>query len=297
MTTTAGLPDHIADEPEKTVAIDVPPRARARSAFARLRHGYPIIATAVVAVITAWAIVPDLFTVYDPYAGITADNFLPPSWTHPFGTDQLGRDIWTRVVFGTRPAVLTALLAVAIGLVAGSAVGLVAGFFGRAVDAVLGRLIDALLAIPGFLLAVIVVVSLGFASVNAAIAVGISAVAVFARLIRSETLRVKNIAFIESGRLIGGGRLVVLLVHVLPNVYRPVLALAVLHFGLAIIHISALAFLGYGNPPPSPDWGLLVAEGKDFFFRYPWFVYAPGLVMVLSVLALGQLGRYIGRDR
>ncbi|GGL02640.1 ABC transporter permease [Nocardia jinanensis] len=279
------------------VAIYATPRTRLRPAATDLWNTYTFLAVVVVVVITAWAIAPGLFTDQDPYSGITADNFRAPSWEHPFGTDQLGRDISARVVYGTRPAVLTALLAVAIGLFAGSVVGLVAGFFGRTVDAVLGRVIDALLAIPGFLLAVIVVVSLGFTSVNAAIAVGISSVAVFARLIRSETLWVKNRAFIESSHLIGGGKLTVLFHHVLPNVYRSVLALAVLQFGLAIINVSALAFLGYGNPPPSPDWGLLVAEGKDFFYRYPWFVYAPGIVMVASVLALGQLGKQIGRDR
>lgn len=294
MTTTADPPESIDERP---VDMAVSYATRRRPALPDLGNTATVFAAIFVAVIAAWAIAPGAFTDQDPYAGITADNFLAPSWAHPFGTDQLGRDILARVVFGTRSAVLTALLAVAIGLIAGSVIGLVAGFFGRAVDAVLGRVIDALLAIPGFLLAVIVVVSLGFASVNAAIAVGVSAVAVFARLIRSETLRVKNIAFIESAYLIGGGRLVVLFRHVLPNVYRSVLALAVLQFGLAIINISALAFLGYGNPPPSPDWGLLVAEGKDYFFRYPWFVYAPGLVMVLSVLALGQIGKYVGRDR
>lgn len=272
-------------------------RVRLRPSVGYLRNIYTILALLVILVVLAWAIAPGLFTSQDPYAGITQDKFQPPSPAHLFGTDQLGRDILARVVFGTRSAVLTALFAVVIGLVAGSLLGLVAGFFGRGVDAVLGRIIDTLLAIPGFLLAVIVVVSLGFATVNAAIAVGISSIAVFGRLIRSEVLRVKNRAFIESSYLIGSSKLLVLFRHVLPNVYRSVLALAVLQFGLAIISISGLAFLGYGNPPPSPDWGLLVAEGKDFLYRYPWLVYTPGLVMVLTVLALNQLSKSIGRDK
>ncbi|OXR44193.1 Glutathione transport system permease protein GsiD [Nocardia cerradoensis] len=297
MTTTTDAAADIDEERHDVVATLAVTRSRRRPAMPGLRDLATVAAVLVVAVLTAWAIAPGLFTGHDPYAGVTADNFRAPSWEHLFGTDQFGRDILARVVFGTRTAVLTALLAVGIGLVAGSAVGLIAGFSGRVADAILGRLIDALLAIPGFLLAVVVVVSLGFASVNAAVAVGISSVAVFARLIRSETLRVKNTAFIESSRLIGGGKIVVLCRHVLPNVYRSVLALAVLQFGLAIINISALAFLGYGNPPPSPDWGLLVADGKDFFYRYPWFVYGPGLVIVLSVLSLGQLSKLIGRNR
>ncbi|KAA0120496.1 ABC transporter permease [Mycolicibacterium sp. P9-22] len=278
------------------VALVSLPRPELRlPAAVHLRDVYTVAALAFIVTIVAWSIAPDLFTSYDPYSGVPADAFAPPSPEHLFGTDQLGRDIFARVVFGTRSAVLTAIFSVAIGLVIGGLVGLAAGFLGRGADAVLGRFIDILLAIPGFLLAVIVVVSLGFATVNAAIAVGVSSIAVFGRLIRSEVLRVKNLAFVESSYLIGGNKLTVLFAHVLPNAYRSVLALAVLQFGLAIISISGLAFLGYGNPPPSPDWGLLVADGKDFLYRYPWLVYTPGLVMVASVIALNQLSRSIGR--
>lgn len=277
------------------VALAALPRLTAWRPAAKVGHLYTALAVLVLLTVLAWAVVPQLFTGHDPYVGVPLDKFSPPSAEHLFGTDQLGRDIFARVVFGTRPAVLTALFAVSIGLLLGGLVGLVAGFFGRTTDAVLGRFIDILLAIPGFLLAVIVVVSLGFATVNAAVAVGVSSIAVFARLARSEVLRVKNLAFIESSYLIGSNRLTVLFAHVLPNAYRSVLALAVLQFGLAIISISALAFLGYGNPPPSPDWGLLVAEGKDFLYRYPWLVYTPGLVMVASVVALNQLSKSIGR--
>lgn len=278
------------------VALASLPRPELRlPAAEQLRNVYTVAALAFIVTILAWSIAPDLFTSYDPYSGVPADKFAPPSAEHLFGTDQLGRDIYARVVFGTRSAVLTAVFSVAIGLVIGGLVGLAAGFLGRTADAVLGRVIDILLAIPGFLLAVIVVVSLGFATVNAAIAVGVSSIAVFGRLIRSEVLRVKNLAFVESSYLIGGNKFTVLFAHVLPNAYRSVLALAVLQFGLAIISISGLAFLGYGNPPPSPDWGLLVADGKDFLYRYPWLVYTPGLVMVASVIALNQLSKTIGR--
>jgi len=287
----------LAALPRRTLRRRTLPRRTLRlpAAKVRIRNVYTAVALLVLLVVLAWALVPELFTGYDPNAGVPADKFAPPSVDHLFGTDQLGRDIFARVVFGTRSAVFTALFAVAIGLLVGGLIGLIAGFFGRTSDAVLGRLIDILLAIPGFLLAVIVVVSMGFATVNAAIAVGISSIAVFGRLIRSEVLRVKNQAFVESSYLIGGSRFTVLFAHVLPNAYRSVLALAVLQFGLSIISISGLAFLGYGNPPPSPDWGLLVAEGKDFLYRYPWLVYAPGLVMVASVISLNQLSKSIGR--
>lgn len=262
-----------------------------------VQRTFAILAIVFLATVALWAAAPGWWTTQDPFVGVPADKLAAPSLQHLFGTDQFGRDIFARVVHGTRPAVLSALLAVSIGLVIGSLLGLLAGFCGHAADAVLSRVIDVLLAIPGFLLAVVVVVSLGFATVNAAVAVGISAIAVFGRLIRSEVLRVKKLAFVESSYLIGGSRLSVLFAHVLPNTYRTVLALAVLQFGLAIISIAGLAFLGYGNPPPSPDWGLLVSEGKDFLYRYPWLVYAPGIVTVLTVISLNQVSRSIGRGK
>lgn len=280
-----------------TDAVDTAtlPGAQPSVSTRKSRNVYTLLAVLIVLVVLAWAVTPGLCTSQDPYAGITREQFQAPSFTHLFGTDQFGRDIFARVVFGTRSAVLTALFAVAIGLVVGSLIGLVAGFFGRIADGVLGRLIDVLLAIPSFLLAVIVVVSLGFATSNAAIAVGVSSIAVFGRLIRSEALRVKGLTFVESSYLVGSSKLQVLFLHVLPNTYRSVLALAVLQFGFAIINISSLAFLGYGSPPPAADWGLLVANGKEYLYRFPWFVYAPGIVMVLTVLALNQLSKSIGK--
>ncbi|GAA4385173.1 ABC transporter permease [Tsukamurella soli] len=281
----------------RTRAGLVPAVPRIRLDALRARNVYTLLAGSIVLVVVAWAVAPGLFTHQSPYVGITRDQFQGPSTAHLFGTDQLGRDVFARVVYGTRAAVLTSLLAVAIGLVVGSLIGLIAGFFGELVDAALGRLIDVLLAIPAFLLAVIVVVSLGFATTNAAIAVGASSVAVFARLSRSETLRVESLAFVESAYLVGGNKIQILFQHVLPNTYRPVLALAVLQFGIAIINISGLAFLGYGSPPPASDWGLQVADGKAFFYSFPWLVAAPGAVMVLTVLSLNQLSKSIGRRK
>jgi len=280
-----------ADPTDPTTA---PTRTATRTARSR---AVPVVPVLVLVVVGLWAVVPGLFTHQDPFVGDPALQFLPPSVQHVFGTDQLGRDVFARVVHGTRPAVLTALFAVGIGFLVGSLTGLVAGFFGGVLDAVLGRFIDVVLAVPSFLLAVIVVVSLGFETVNAAIAVGSSSIAVFARVIRSETLKVKNLPFVESSYLVGGNRFQVLFQHVLPSAYRSVVALAVLQFGVAILNISGLAFLGYGSPPPAADWGLQVADGKDFLYRYPWLVYAPGLVMVATVVSLNKLSRSVGRGR
>jgi peptide/nickel transport system permease protein len=246
----------------------------------------------VVFIVVLWALFPGLFTSYSAVLANPAAKFEAPSAQHWFGTDYLGRDEFARVVHGAGPSVGTALVAVGIGLFAGVLIGLAAGFTGGWVDAVLGRLVDTLLAIPGFLLAVVVVTGLGFDTLNAAIATGISSVAIFARLMRAEVLKVRHSVFVESSYLQGGSRGYVLFRHVLPNAYRSVLALAVLQLGSAIIVIAALAFLGYGSPPPASNWGLLVADGQNYATA-PWLVYDPAIVIVLTVLSINRISRWL----
>jgi len=250
------------------------------------------LSLAVVAIVIAWSLAPGLFTSHHPVSGIPADKLLSPSARYWFGTDHLGRDLYTRVVFGTASSVTSALIAVVIGVVAGGLIGLLAGFLGGWVDMVLARLVDVLLAIPNFLLAVIVVTAIGFDTTNAAIATGISAVAVFARVMRSEVIKIRQATFVEASFLLGGSRWHILLRHVLPNASRSVLSLAVLQFGLSILVIAGLAFLGYGDPPPASDWGLLIATGKDYL-KWPWLIYAPALVTIVTVLSVNRLSRWL----
>ncbi|WP_432572976.1 ABC transporter permease [Kineococcus sp. SYSU DK005] len=251
-----------------------------------------VLSLLVLAVVVAWSLAPGLFTGQDPVDGVTSQKLLGPSAAHWFGTDHLGRDLFARVVHGTASSVSSALVAVVIGVVVGGAVGLLAGFLGGLVDVVLARLVDVLLAIPSFLLAVVVVSSLGFRTINAAVATGVSAVAVFARVMRSEVLKTRRSVFVEASFLQGGSRTHVLLRHVLPNASRTVLALAVLQFGLSILVIAGLAFLGYGDPPPASDWGLLVSAGKDYPTA-PWLVYAPAAVTTATVLSVNRISRWL----
>ncbi|GAA4163796.1 ABC transporter permease [Shinella granuli] len=247
---------------------------------------------AIVALVLAWSLAPALFTSLSPVNGFPADKLLGPSFTHWFGTDHLGRDVYTRVVYGTASSVSSALIAVVIGVVAGGIIGLLAGFFGGWVDTVLARLVDVLLAIPKFLLAVIVVTAIGFDTINAAIATGVSAVAVFARVMRSEVIKTRRATFVEASFLLGGTRAHILWRHVLPNASRSVLPLAVLHFGDSILVIASLAFLGYGDPPPASDWGLLISIGKDYL-KWPWLVYAPAFVTIATVLSVNRISRWL----
>lgn len=251
-----------------------------------------LLALAVMALVLAWSIAPGFFTSHDPINGLTADKLLGPSAEHWFGTDHLGRDLYSRVVHGTASSVTSALIAVAIGLVVGGLIGLLAGFLGGWVDVLLARLVDVLLAIPSFLLAVIVVTAVGFDTTNAAIATGISAVAVFARVMRSEVIKTRQATFVEASFLLGGSRWHILLKHVLPNASRSILPLAVLRFGQSIVVIAGLAFLGYGDPPPASDWGLLMSIGKNYL-KWPWLIYAPAFVTIATVLSVNRISRWL----
>jgi peptide/nickel transport system permease protein len=251
-----------------------------------------LLSFAVLALIVAWSVLPGVFTHHSPAAGVPSDNLASPSSAHWFGTDDLGRDLYARVVHGAASSVTSALIAVAIGVLVGSLIGLLSGFLERWVDTVLGRVVDVMLAIPGFLFAIVIVSALGFKTTNAAIATGVTAIAVFARVMRSEVIKVRKATFIEAAYLQGGSKWRILLTHVLPNASRSIVPLAVLQFGLAILVIAGLAFLGYGDPPPASDWGRLVADGQQYPFA-PWLIYWPALVIVATVLSLNRISRWL----
>lgn len=249
----------------------------------------------VIAIVVAWSVAPQLFTTQSPINGVPADKLLAPSFAHWFGTDHLGRDLYTRVVYGTASSVSSALVAVVIGVVIGGVIGLLAGFFGGWVDIVFARFVDVLLSIPKFLLAVIIVTAIGFETINAAIATGISAIAFFARVARSEVIKTRQATFVEASFLSGGSRGYIVLRHVLPNASRSMLPLPVLQFGESILVIASLAFLGYGDPPPSSDWGLLISIGKDYL-KWPWLVYAPAFVTIVTVLSVNRISRWLRKS-
>jgi peptide/nickel transport system permease protein len=266
------------------------------AAWRRIPPGL-VLAWLVMAVVFAWAIAPGLFTSRSPIEGIAGAQLLPPSLAHPLGTDGLGRDQLARVIHGARESLAGAIVAVAVGLVLGTLLGLVAGARGGWVDAVVMRLVDTLLAIPALLLSLSIIILLGFGSIKAAVAVGLVAVAHFARLSRSEVLRVRGSEYVEAAFGSGGRFGAVLWRHVLPNSLTSVLALAALQFGSAILALSTLGFLGYGAPPPTPEWGLLIAEGRDFLARAWWLTASPGIVVVMVVLSAERISRAIGARR
>ncbi|MET7403310.1 ABC transporter permease [Dactylosporangium sp. NPDC005572] len=276
-------------------------RPVARSPLRRLgaaaRQPILVLSWIIVLVVLGWAVAPQLFTAHGPYDGNTAASFLPPGTEHWFGTDRLGRDLFARSVYGARTTLTATLLAVLIAFGIGTVVGLVSGFVGGIVDTVIMRLVDVFLAIPSLLLAMVVVSVLGYSTNNIALAVGISAIASFARVMRAEVLVVVHQDYVRAAYGVGVRRLGVMLRHVVPNSLGSVVALAALEVGSAVLAVAALGFLGYGAPPPQPEWGLLVAEGRDYVAVYPWASIMPGAALAIVVVATHRISTSLRKDR
>jgi peptide/nickel transport system permease protein len=252
------------------------------------------LAWAVIALVVLWALAPQLFTAYSGTEGIAGAQRLAPGGDHCLGTDQLGRDLYARMVYGASQTLAGAVVAVALGLVFGTALGLIAGALGGVADDAVMRVVDVLLSIPGLLLSLSIIILLGFGTVNAAIAVGVTSVANFARLARAEVVRVRHSDYVEAAYGSGGSFWAVLWRHILPNSLTSVIAFSALQFGSAILAIATLSFLGYGTPPPTPEWGLLIAEGRNYISTAWWLTTFPGIVVVAVVLAANHISRSLG---
>lgn len=294
--TPTALPAPAAARP---AALRTSAYAAVRTRLQGLRHMPPTLALAwlVIGLAALWALAPGWFAHQNPLAGQAGQQLLAPSAAHWLGTDALGRDLWARVVHGAVHSLSGAFVAVATGLLAGTLIGLLAGATGGRTEDALMRLVDVLLAVPSLLLSLTIIIVLGFGTINAAIAVGAVSVASFARLVRSEVVRVRRSDYVEAAFGSGARFAAVLWRHVLPNSLTSVAALAALQFGSAILAISTLGFLGYGAPPPTPEWGLLIAEGRNYIATAWWLTTAPGLIVVAVVLAANRIGTaFTGRQ-
>ncbi|WP_038902423.1 ABC transporter permease [Dickeya dadantii] len=267
------------------------PRLRRYAAQPGLALAWLVLLT-----VTLWALFPGLFTHASPIEGVPGVQRLAPGGDYLLGTDQLGRDLYTRIVYGSAHSLSGAVIAVSLGLVFGSLLGLLAGAVGGRLDTLVMRSVDVLLAIPGLLLALSVIILLGFGNLNAAIAVGVTSVANFTRLVRAEVLRVRRSDYVEAAFGSGGTFFGVLWRHILPNSLTSVLAFAALQFGSAILALATLSFLGYGAPPPTPEWGLLIAEGRNYLATAWWLTTFPGLLVVAVVLATNRISQSIRRS-
>lgn len=256
-----------------------------------LRNKSFMLGGLVVALFLLLAFFPQLFSQYNPIQGDLANaRLLPPSAAHWFGTDDLGRDVFSRVVYGARVSLQVGLISVGIALVIGSLIGVIAGYFGGILGEILMRVIDILLAFPSILLAILIVAILGPGLTNAMIAIGVVNVPLYARLLRSTTLQVRNQEYIEAAQALGSGHSRIIATHILPNCLSPLIVQATLGIGAAILETAGLSFLGLGAQPPTPEWGTMLSNAKDFIRTAPWTLAFPGIAITMVVVAFNLMG-------
>ena len=248
-----------------------------------------IIYGSVLAVLVVLSLFAPYFAPYDPIQ-ISMEGRKSPNLDHIFGTDRLGRDILSRIIYGTKYALSIGIKSVSIGLIFGTTMGVLSAYYGGLVDTIIMRFIDALLAFPGILLALVVIAVLGPGLFNVMLAVGISTVPEYARLARGKVLSVMQLEYIEAIHSIGGSNIRVILKHILPNISAPITILATLQVGNAILVGSGLSFLGMGAQPPTPEWGLMTAEGRSFMSQAWWISTFPGIAILITVISINQFG-------
>ncbi|WP_434992363.1 ABC transporter permease [Arthrobacter sp. Ld5] len=276
----------------------VAPAAPAPSRAGRLVRNTPIgvwIAAALFAFLVLAAVVPSVFLRQDPFEIDPANAFQPPGGAHLFGTDQNGRDVFSRVIAGTGQSLLLGLAATAIGLLLGGALGITAGVSGRWLDSAICRFVEILFAFPGLLLALIVIAVSGTGVVTAAVAVGVGSAPGYARMLRTQTLQVIAAPYVETALALGRSRTHLLWSTIIPNVARPLFVLVTLGIGQAIVWASSLSFLGLGAQPPAAEWGAMLADGRNYLQVAWWIAAFPGIFITLAALTTTVVGHHLQR--
>ena len=275
-----------------------------RSSASRLRTMRPILrrlrsrplviaAMGVLVLFVILAVAAPIVAPYDPIGLISGAVMRPPSWEFLFGTDELGRDVLSRVIHGARISLQIGVITISIALVLGTMVGIAAGFYGGVIDGALMAVMEILLAFPQILLAMAILAMLGPSLKNAMIAVGLSAVPVYARTARGTTLSVRAMDYVEAARAVGAGDGRILVRHVLPNMISPVVVLATAGVGIAILIAAGLSYLGLGAQPPTPEWGAMLSESRAYLRNAWWMATFPGLAITLVVVSLNLCGDWL----
>jgi peptide/nickel transport system permease protein len=255
-----------------------------------LRNWSAVLGMVIIAVILAVAVAGPLISPYDPLAPAPLIRLKGPSAQHYFGTDSLGRDILSRIIYGTRISLMIGIISVGISLAPGTLLGLSAGYFGGWADSLIMRLMDILLAFPAILLAIFITAILGPNLPNTMIAVGIVYIPHYARLVRANVLSLKEQLFVQAVRHLGGSHLRIIFSHVLPNTLSPIIVYATLGMGTAVLQAAALGFLGLGAQPPEPEWGAMLSEGRQYLQIAPHVAAFPGASILFLVLGFNLFG-------
>jgi ABC-type dipeptide/oligopeptide/nickel transport system permease subunit len=254
-----------------------------------LRHRLAVAGLVILALLTLATLLAPAIAPYDPREQIIRDRLQGPSPAHLLGTDQFGRDLLSRILYGGRLSMIVGFISVSVGLLSGGALGLISGYF-RALDNPIMRLMDILLSFPAILLAIAVMTILGPGLVNVMLAVGVRSVPSYARVVRSTVLAIKELPYCEAAMAMGAGPLRTILTAILPNSFPPVLVYSTLQIGNAILLGSVLSYLGLGVQPPTPEWGVMVSEGRSWLQTAPFIATFPGLAIFLVVMAFNLMG-------
>ncbi|KAB2332027.1 nickel transporter permease [Bacillus mesophilum] len=261
------------------------------SFYKKLAKNKAALAGAIVVLIfTILAILAPLIAPYDPTTMDMSKRLAPPSADHWFGNDDKGRDILSRILYGSRISLTVGILSTILGAVVGIILGIVSGYYGKWVDSLIMRICDVLLAFPGILLALAIVSILGPSTTNVIVAVAFFAVPTFARIVRGSTLSVKKLEYVDAIRAVGASDFRIIFKHILPNITSPIIVQSTLYIASAIITASALSFLGLGTQPPTPEWGTMLAQGRSFMAQAPHISLFPGLIILVVVVGFNLFG-------
>lgn len=255
-----------------------------------VRKPRAVIGGAVIAAMIVAAVFAPLVAPYDPTVQNFTDLLQGPSVAHPLGTDELGRDTLSRVIFGARVSLQVGLIAVGLSLIVGGCLGLISGYVGGAVDTVIMRIMDGLLAFPALVLALAITAMLGPSLRNAMIAIGVTGIPSFARLVRGQVLVIRDLEYVQAAHSLGAGHARVMVRHVLPNTTAPIIVESSVAIPAAILAEAGLSFLGLGVQPPMPSWGAMINTAQGYMQREPWIAIAPGAAILVAVLAFNFLG-------
>ncbi|PSR20822.1 MAG: diguanylate cyclase [Sulfobacillus acidophilus] len=255
-----------------------------------LRNRLAVVGLIIIVGFTVMAVAAPLIAPYRPDATNFAIAFQAPSARHWLGTDDLGRDVLSRIIYGARGSLIAAVSIVLIGLVVGVPLGLISGYYGGLVDDVIMRLTDAGLAFPGLVLAMAVAWVLGPSLFHAILAIGVVTIPQFARVTRGQVLEVRNRQFVEAAQCLGASPGRIMFRHILMNAATPIIVVATLNIGGALLSVASLSFLGLGPPPPAPNWGAMLQTGSEYLTNAPWMSIFPGAAIFLAVLGFNTLG-------
>lgn len=267
------------------------PRSLLRETWRRYRRQSPaMLGLAILLALMLASLVAPFLTPYDPVHMQLSDALISPSLAHPLGTDHLGRDVLARILYGGRLSLMIGFLAVGIGLAVGTPLGAISGYYSGWVDMIVQRLADILLSFPSILLALALVAVLGVGLRNVVISVGVSAIPSFIRIVRGSVLSIREKEYVEAARAVGVKDRVILRRHVLANALAPVIVQATLNLGTAILVAAGLGFLGLGVKAPTPEWGAMLGEGRQYIFSASYLATFPGLAILLAVLGFNLMG-------